>query len=82
MSLGERKRKERNLPLERSAFIFQEFSAHRQTFSVEGRLVHVCISSVLMEAKGKSPKGMYVALCVLFLHLACAVLQLRVAHYS
>lgn len=76
MSLGERKRKERNLPLERSAFIFQEFSARRQTFSIEGRLVHVCISSVLMEAK-----GMYVALCVLFLHLACAVLQLRVAHY-
>lgn len=51
----------RNLPLKGSAFFFQEFSAPRQICSIEGRLVHVRVSSVLTETEGKSPKGMYAA---------------------
>jgi len=55
----------RNLPLERSAFFFQEFSAPRQILCIEGRLVHVHLLSVLTETEGKSPKGTYVAAIVL-----------------
>lgn len=64
----------RNLPLERSAFFFQESSAPRQIHSIEGRLIRV--SSVLTETEGKSPKGMYAdAIALVFYFCTSSVLS-------
>lgn len=68
-----------NLPLERSAFFFQELSAPRQTSSTERRFIHVPVSSLLTESEEKYPKGMYVAAVLLgFIptpHLCCPAAQ-------
>lgn len=71
--------KKTNLPLERSAFFFQELSAPRQTSSTEGRFIHVPVSSLLTETEEKYPKGTYVAAVGLgFIpapHLCCPAAQ-------